>query len=176
MKVRDIKVVNRGRQRALDHRGVRPDRSPLVAAGHAYAEGTICQHCGAVYAKKTWRRGDERAAMAIAANAERSPCPACVQVRDARSYGRVILRGPWLREHEGEVRRRIARVESRARHTQPLRRVVEIGQSADGLEILSTSQKLAHRMVRELEKAFGGNSSYRWSDRDGSLTATWAHD
>lgn len=39
-----------------------------------------------------------------------------------------------------------------------------------------TSQKLAHRLVREIEKAFGGRSSYRWSDTDGSLTATWAHD
>lgn len=176
MKDRGLKVVDRGRQRALDHRGVRPDRSPLVASGHTYSEGTICQHCGAVYARKTWRRGEERAAMAIANNAERSPCPACVQVRDARAYGRVLLRGTWLKQHEDEVRRRIAGVEARARYTQPMRRVVEIGRDKDGLEILSTSQKLAHRMVRELEKAFGGSSSYRWSDRDGSLTATWAHE
>jgi NMD protein affecting ribosome stability and mRNA decay len=176
MKSRGLNVVDRGRQRALDHRGVKSDHSPPVAFGQAYAEGTICQHCGAVYARKTWRRADERAAMAIASNAERKACPACLQVRDARAYGRILLRGRWVKEHEGDVRRRIASVEARAGHTQPMRRVVEIGQDENGLEILSTSQKLAHRMVRELEKAFGGSSTYRWSDRDGSLTATWAHD
>jgi hypothetical protein len=43
----------------------------------------------------------------------------------------------------------------------------------EGLEILTTSQKLAHRIARELEKAFGGRARFTWSDREGSLDATW---
>lgn len=43
--------------------------------------------------------------------------------------------------------------------------------SRDGttLEMLTTSQKFAHRIAHELKKAFGGKTSYAWSDRDGPL-------
>jgi hypothetical protein len=40
------------------------------------------------------------------------------------------------------------------------------------LEVLTTSQKLAHRIVHELRKAFRGRARYAWS-ADGSLLATW---
>ncbi|MBX7183936.1 MAG: hypothetical protein K1Y01_02225 [Vicinamibacteria bacterium] len=176
MKSRGLKVVDRGRQRALDHRGARADKSPKVAAEHIYKSGTICEGCGAVYSLKTWRRSGRRTAAALDSGASTGRCPACLQVGEGRAYGRVILRGAWLKEHEDEVRHRIANVEARARHTQPERRVIEIARGKEGLEIMSTSQKLAHRLVREIEKAFGGRSAYRWSDTDGSLTATWAHE
>jgi hypothetical protein len=38
--------------------------------------------------------------------------------------------------------------------------------------VLTTSQKLAHRIVREVEKLFGGKPRFAWSDKDGSLFAT----
>ena len=41
----------------------------------------------------------------------------------------------------------------------------------DALEVLTTSQKLAHRIVHELKKLLGGKATYAWSD-DGSLFAT----
>jgi len=176
MKSRGLKVVDHGRQRALDHRGTRADKSPAVALDRVYASGTVCGGCGAVYSRKTWRRSGERPAAALAPGVKRFLCPACRQTGEGRAYGRVVLRGAWLQNHEDEVRRRIANVEARARHTQPERRVIEIARAKQGLEIMSTSQKLAHRLVREIEKAFGGRSSYRWSANDGSLTATWAHD
>jgi len=176
MKSRGLKVVDHGRQRALDHRGDRVDKAPKVAAEREYRSGTICKGCGAVYALKTWRRSGQRTAAALDSGALTDLCPACLQVGEGRAYGRVVLRGSWLKEHEDEVRHRIRNVEARARHTQPERRVIEIARGEDGLEVMSTSQKLAHRLVREIEKAFGGRSSYRWSDTDGSLTATWAHE
>ena len=57
---------------------------------------------------------------------------------------------------EDAVRRRIANVAARARATQPQRRVVDIARRNGALEVLTSSQKLAHRVARELEKAFGG--------------------
>jgi hypothetical protein len=44
------------------------------------------------------------------------------------------------------------------------------------LEVLTTSQKLAHRITHELKKTFGGRASYKWSDSDGALFATWQRD
>jgi hypothetical protein len=43
----------------------------------------------------------------------------------------------------------------------------------DTLEVLATSQKLAHRVAPEVEKAMGGKTTHKWSDHDGSLFATW---
>ena len=57
--------------------------------------------------------------------------------------------------------------------TQPERRLVSIDWTGDTLEVLTTSQKLAHRIVHELKKVLGGKTTYGWSD-DGSLFATFA--
>ena len=174
MKTRGLQRSERGRQRGLDHRGVRTDKSPPVSGEYAYPEPALCVGCGAVYVRKTWRRSDRRRLGAYLQDAERVSCPACRQVGEGRGYGHVLLRGAGLADREDEVRRRIAAVESRARFSQPERRLVEVAEGGDGLEVITTSQKLAHRLVRELEKAFGGETSYTWSDRDGSLRATWS--
>jgi prepilin-type processing-associated H-X9-DG protein len=41
------------------------------------------------------------------------------------------------------------------------------------LEVLTTSQKLAHRIAHELAKAFGGRANYQWADGEAGLLATW---
>lgn len=169
MKTRGLRVAGRGRRRGLDHRGVRTDKSPPVAGEYSYPEPAVCAGCGAVYVRKTWRHSGSRRLK----EAERVSCPACRQVKEGRAYGRVLIHGAWVAGHEDEVRRRIRAVESRARHTQPERRLVGITPQGDGLEVSTTSQKLAHRLTRELEKAFGGSTSYAWSDSDGSLWASW---
>jgi len=56
--------------------------------------------------------------------------------------------------------------------TQPERRIVSTNWSGKTLEVLTTSQKLAHRIARELEKAFGGRAHFSWSDDDGMLLST----
>jgi len=63
-------------------------------------------------------------------------------------------------------------VAARARFTQPQRRLVSTERSGQVLEVLTTSQKLAHRIVHELRKAFRGRARYSWSGADGSLLAT----
>jgi hypothetical protein len=70
------------------------------------------------------------------------------------------------------VSARIANVERRALLTQPERRIVATNWNGDTLEVLTTSQKLAHRIACEVEKAFGGRAHFSWSDDDGSLLAT----
>ena len=50
--------------------------------------------------------------------------------------------------------------------------MVSVERRKDILEVLTTSQKLAHRIARELKKAFGGRTSYVWSD-DRTLLASW---
>jgi hypothetical protein len=175
MKTRGLRSAGHGRRRSHDHRGTRTDKSPPVSGEYAYPEPAVCAGCGAVYVRKTWRLAGPRRLVAPRQELERVSCPACRQVREGRAYGRVLLTGEWVAAHEDEVRRRIRSVESRGRHTQPERRLVGIALQGDGLEVTTTSQKLAHRITRELEKAFGGSTSYAWSDHDGSLWAMWSN-
>ena len=60
-----------------------------------------------------------------------------------------------------DISRRIKNVESRAGYTQPERQVLSSIWKGNELEVLTTSQKLAHRIAREVAKAFGGKPAFR---------------
>lgn len=158
--------------RALVRRGTRTGKvRPAEGATGRLAEPAVCAGCGAVFARRTWRQG-RSLTDALLARASWTICPACTQVRRAEYLGRVLIRGEGAMAMEEVVRRRIANVARRAGATQPERRIVSLERRGDTLEVLTTSQKLAHRIAHELCKQFGGRARYAWAD-DGSLLATW---
>jgi NMD protein affecting ribosome stability and mRNA decay len=144
---------------------------PAAKGGHVFADPTACERCGAVFTRKTWRR--RRVDPDLFARAAWDVCPACRQEAGGRFFGRVMVEGGLDAATLREVERRIRSVAARAGFTQPERRVIDVRAGVDALEVRTTSQKLAHRLARELEKAFGGRTRYAWSDRDGRLVATW---
>lgn len=162
----------KGRIRGLVHRGSRSDRSPRVTKRQAFADPTACERCGAVFFRKAWRKG-RKIDPELLLRAAWGVCPACRQLERGEFYGRVMIQGPQLALLEDAIVRRIENVAQRAEFTQPERRIVEMRRLGDVVEVQTTSQKLAHRVVRELEKAFGGRGHFEWSDRDGRLYATW---
>jgi hypothetical protein len=163
---------DKGRIRALSRRGVRSDKvTPAEAVAGRPTEPTLCDRCGASFIRRTWRT-DRRIPATQLAVARWVVCPACRQVERGLGFGRVDITGTFVSLHEAEVRRRIATVAARAAARQPERRIVSIDWNGPRLEVLTTSQKLAHRIGHELAKAFGGRTSYKWSD-DRTLVATW---
>jgi NMD protein affecting ribosome stability and mRNA decay len=154
----------------------RATKGPAVARKHRRSAGdAVCHRCGAIFAGKTWRR-EHKVSLAFYDRARWVLCDACKQSRRAEGFGRVAIRGAWVGENEEALLRRVRNVAARAEFTQPQRRITSIGTTDDGLEVLTTSQKLAHRIARELVKAFQGRVTYAWSDRDGSLLATWSRE
>ncbi len=149
-------------------------RHPAEAGAGRLAEPAICERCGAVFSRRAWRR-DRRITGALLARAAWVRCPACVQTAASLGFGRVVIRGAYALAHEPAIRRRIANVAARAARTQPERRLSSIERRDDRIEVITTSQKLAHRIVHELKKAFRGRATYAWSD-DGTLFATWARE
>ena len=143
---------------------------PVEARIGRLAEPSACERCGSVFSKRMWRRG--RVTAAVLETVRWTICPACEQARANVGFGRLLLRGSYVGDHEDAIRRRIANVAARGARTQPERRISSIDRDGDALEVITTSQKLAHRIARELEKAFGGRATYAWSD-DGTLFATW---
>jgi phage-related baseplate assembly protein len=127
-----------------------------------------------MFSRRAWRR-NHKVTNALLSRAVWSECPACKQTRSGEYWGRVIVRGTFAAENDAAIRRRILNVAEHAQVTQPERRVVSAARDGNVLEVLTTSQKLAHRIVHELKKAFHGRAHYDWSD-DGSLFAVWERD
>lgn len=167
-----VEPCRRSSARGVNRRGSRSDRSPRVAKSRVFADPTACERCGAIFFHKAWRMS-RRIDPELLPRVAWDVCPACRQLERGEFYGCVILEGPLLALQEQAILRRIDKVAARAEFTQPERRIVEIRRRGDAVEVRTTSQKLAHRIVRELEKAFGGRGHFSWSDRDGRLYGSW---
>ena len=162
--------MSKGLIRSMNRSGVKSDKTPPVALKRKFSDPSICDRCGAVYTGKTWRRG-RRIAGEMMATAKWVTCPGCEQAASGEYYGQVRIEvGDGV--DRDAISARIANVERRAVVTQPERRIVSTNWSGKTLEVLTTSQKLAHRIARELEKAFGGRAHFSWSDDDGMLLST----
>ena len=53
---------------------------------------------------------------------------------------------------------------------------MEIRGGEDGMELLTTDEKLAQRIGREIRKACGGAVEYRWSEDTKLLRVHWLRD
>lgn len=157
--------------RSLNRRGSRSEKSPRAGLPRRTPPTTACHGCGALFARKTWRH-DHAVTEGLYGRVVWRTCPACRQAARGEGYGKVVIRG--ARAAEDAIRARIANVAARARTTQPQRRVVDVTRRNGTLEVITSSQKLAHRVARELEKAFGGRATYAWNAEDGSLLAVWS--
>jgi hypothetical protein len=173
MKNRGGRIGGKDRARTLAERRTRSHQAPVSHAPRAPSGLTCCERCGVVFSRKTWRRSRRRTTHALLRGARWGLCPACRQADAGEAYGRVVLAGDLDAGRQEELRRRIRNVCARAAFTQPQRRLLEVRGAGTGLEVLTTSQKLAHRIAHEIAKAFGGTVSYAWSDGDGRLLARW---
>jgi len=156
--------------RSMNRRGSRSDKTPPVAQKQKFSEPSICDRCGAVYSGKSWRRG-RRLAREVMDKAQWVKCPGCAQAASGEYHGQVLIE-LGDKAVPKAISARIANVERRAQFTQPERRIVATNWNGKTLEVLTTSQKLAHRIAHEVEKAFGGRAHFSWSDDDGTLLAT----
>ena len=137
------------------------------------AEPVLCQRCGALLHGRRWQRpGTAKATAGMLAKATWQTCPACEQQAQEQYMGRVLARGAFLQKDPAAIRRRVRNVAKRAEFSNSQHRLVSVERHDDALEILTTSQKLAHRIAHELEKGFGGRATYAWLD-DGCLEARW---
>jgi len=166
---------DKGLIRALNRRGTKTGKlhASEVHDGRQ-REPRACDGCGALLSKRTWKVG-ERVSLALLDGVAWTTCPACRQVDAQVGQGRIVLDGSFVAPNAAALRTRIRHVAAQAAHTQPERRLVAVTRRGETLEVLTTSQKLAHRIVRELQKAFKGRATYAWSD-DGTLFARWHRD
>lgn len=120
----------------------------------------VCRKCGAVYQDKRWSlkstppEGKERVEVL---------CPACQKIKDKFAEGFVTLQGDFIKDHKDEILNLIKNKEERSMHTNPLHRIIEIKEQKGGIEITTTTDKLAQRIGQMLKKTFSGEVEYKWS-------------
>jgi len=136
----------------------------------------VCPGCHAISRKKRWYMDEAEYVSLVRTGAMPRRCPACRKIADGFPSGVVTLRGGFLRTHRDEILTIVHNEELRARETNPLERIMGIRDEDESVEILTTDEKLAQRIGREIRKAYQGAVSYKWSEDANLVRVNWSRD
>ena len=136
----------------------------------------VCPDCHAISRKKRWYLDESEYVSLARTGAVLRRCPACRKIADGFPSGVVTLRGGFLRTHRDEILTIVRNEERRARGTNPLERIMAIREGDGSVEILTTDEKLAQRVGREIRKAYQGSVSYKWSEDANLVRVNWSRD
>lgn len=156
------------------------------AATHPKTGFAICPDCRSVYHRKRWSlpqlhpesilpptpRSSRKAGKPLMMP-ELFLCPACQKIRDGYAEGFVSIQWEdWLR-HKAEIMGLIHNEEKRASHTNPLERIMTIHTRTGGVDLETTTERMAQRIGRDLVRAFKGKVQYKWSHKDKLARVQW---
>lgn len=149
------------------HRGLR-----------ALSEPAICAGCAAVYVNRRWSRSLNarvRAGSAAKGAIAVRFCPACRRRLSGTPHGFLHVSGEFVHGHREDILRLLHNEVDRASADNPLGQVVEWGDDGTGGPLITTTtEHLAIRLGRALEKAFHGKVLYGFS-HENKLAHVWWH-
>jgi hypothetical protein len=155
-----------------------PEPSDDLRTQEAPTEPVVCAGCGAVYAHKRWSRSAP--ARVRAANISRPIqvriCTACRRRKSGMPHGFVHIDGEFVRTHRADIVKLLENEAARAAEDNPLAQIIDwydIGHRDDVL-ITTTTEHLAMRLGRALEKAYDGRVRYGFSHVN-KLAHVWWH-
>lgn len=128
---------------------------------------TACPECGAMYRDGRWTWG------APPVGAHEALCPACHRVRDDYPGGFLTLAGPFVREHRDELLGLARNVEEREKGEHPLKRIMAVRDTDDGVLVTTTDPGLARNIGDAVHSAWEGDLDYTYSEEGNVLRVTW---
>ncbi|MBL8208368.1 MAG: hypothetical protein JNM09_29320 [Blastocatellia bacterium] len=155
-----------------------------IAGSHrppqAMPEPAVCTVCGDVYADRRWTKPDAERQSTKHPHV-RPPhgviCLACKRQADGIPSGYVYLSGAFLTAHFDEITRLLHNEAARAAEDNPLARIMETKQEPDAqLTVTTTTEHLAQRLGRALEKAYDGEVRYDFSHENKLARVYWQRD
>jgi len=165
------------RKNGVEEKGQRTARSTDVYLPKEGMEVSFCKKCGIVYRQKRWIMDPaELERVQADPSAGKIICPACQRMRDEVPGGFLTLTGDYLGKHEVEILELIKNTEAKSRTKNPLGRIMEIRQEGGVLTILTTEDKLAQKLGRDVYKAHSGELNYQWSHMENYVRVDWKRD
>lgn len=132
------------------------------------SEPTVCPNCHAVYHKGHWQWLD------IPDGADKHKCPACLRIEDNVPCGYVSISGAFYKQHKEEIMGLIRNKENREKTGHSLNRIMNISETADGLEITTTDMHLPRDIGVALEHAYDGELDYHYESESNILRVKWS--
>lgn len=155
----------------VDHDGGRHRPS------RALAEPAYCPGCGAVYLGRRWSHVPTSRVLARRAGTPVAVriCPACRRRRTGVPHGFLHIDGDFFAQHRPDLERLLRNEADRAREHNPLDQAIDWEDlNGDGLLVTTSTEHLAQRLGRALQKAFDGELHYGFS-HENKLAHIWWH-
>lgn len=130
-------------------------------------EPTVCPQCGAVFHKGRWQWGT------APADAHEDMCPACHRTNDKVPAGIVTLAGEFLPTHRDEIMHLVHNVEDKEKAEHPLKRIMNMEDTKDGVVINFTDPHLARAVGDALHHAYQGDLDFQYTEGDTLLRVHW---
>lgn len=126
-------------------------------------EMAVCKTCSSVYHNKRWYHPDDIPAKLEEKTRTEVLCTACQKIKDKFAEGYVTLHGDFVKKHREEILSLVRNKEERSSRANPLERIIEITDKNGGIEITTTTEKLAQMIGKLLNKSYNGEVEYKWS-------------
>lgn len=156
----------------------RPESREDLRTQEAPPEPILCAGCGAVYLHKHWSHSRTARLRTRGAGQPVSVriCGACRRRRRGVPHGFVHVDGEFVPLHRTDIVNLLKNEAARAAEDNPLAQIIdwhEVGHTDDVL-VTTTTEHLAIRLGRALEKAFDGRVLYGFS-HENKLAHVWWH-
>lgn len=130
-------------------------------------EPTVCSECRAVFTQGRWSWNP------APEGAHETRCPACQRIHDRVPAAFLTLCGEFRKAHDEEIRHLMRNYEERERAEHPMKRIMNIEETDDGLSVTFTDPHLARGIGEALHHAYAGDLDYQYTKGDNLLRVTW---
>lgn len=129
-------------------------------------ENSTCKSCNAVYKKGrwTWAPAPDSSIQAT--------CPACQRIQDKVPAGFLSIAQKYFGTRKTEIMNLIRHTETRERQAHPLKRIINIDDKDELMQITFTDPRLARNIGDALKSAYGGKLDYQYTPGEFMLRVT----
>ncbi|MCX5891293.1 MAG: BCAM0308 family protein [Deltaproteobacteria bacterium] len=138
-------------------------------------EAAVCQECHAIYQEKRWffdaKLFDK---LAGAGKVRQVVCPTCRKIKDHYVEGYLTLSGEFLVEHKNELVILLENEAAKVGKRNVGDRIIQMAPEGEKLVVETTTDKLAQHLGRAIYKAYKGELTFNWGERDKLVRVYWS--